>query len=296
ILRRTKAEVTPELPARTEISRVIELSAAERLLYAEARRAALLAISSGEGDARFILLAALTRLRRLACHPRLVDPTSTVPSSKLAALMEIVAELRETGHHALIFSQFTTHLALVREALDRDKISYEYLDGSTPVEERARRIAAFQRGSAELFLISLKAGGTGLNLTAADYVIHLDPWWNPAVEDQATDRAHRIGQTRPVTVIRLISRGTIEESVLSLHGEKRALSASLFDEEGGPSRLSVEDLASLIRAGAEQGAGVVEDEAGDALGEEEVMDEAVEAPVKAAKKGASGKARTRGRA
>ncbi len=293
VLRRTKAEVTPELPERTEIARVIDLSAAERKLYDEARRAALLAIASGEGDARFVMLAALTRLRRLACHPRLIDPTSTIASSKLAALMEIVAELRETDHRALVFSQFTTHLALVREALDREQISYTYLDGSTPVEERARRIAAFQKGTADLFLISLKAGGTGLNLTAADYVIHLDPWWNPAVEDQATDRAHRIGQTRPVTVIRLISRGTIEESVLSLHGEKRALSASLFDEEGGPSRLSVDDLASLIREGAELGGGgVVEDEAGDALGEE-VVEEAAEAPVKAAKKGASGKGKAR---
>jgi SNF2 family DNA or RNA helicase len=273
VLRRTKAEVTPELPERTEIARVIDLSAAERRLYDEARRAALAAISSGEGDARFILLAALTRLRRLACHPRLFDPSSLVPSSKLAALMEIVGELRETGHRALVFSQFTTHLALVREALDRKGISYAYLDGSTPVEQRAARIASFQAGEAELFLISLKAGGTGLNLTAADYVIHLDPWWNPAVEDQATDRAHRIGQTRPVTVIRLISRGTIEESVVALHGEKRALSASLFDEEGGPAQLSVDDLASLIREGVELGSGVGEDEAGDALGEEAVGDE-----------------------
>jgi superfamily II DNA or RNA helicase len=291
ILRRTKAEVTPELPERTEISRLVDPSAAERTLYQDARRAALAAISSGEGDARFILLAALTRLRRLACHPRLIDPDSKVASTKLAALLEIVDELRETGHRALIFSQFTTHLALVREALDRASITYAYLDGSTPVEERSKRIAAFQAGSADLFLISLKAGGTGLNLTAADYVIHLDPWWNPAVEDQATDRAHRIGQTRPVTVIRLISRGTIEESVLSLHGDKRALSASLFDEEGSPSRLSVEDLASLIREGTELAVG--EDEAGDALGEELMVDEGVEAPSKAPKKAAPGKGRAR---
>jgi superfamily II DNA or RNA helicase len=283
LLRRAKAEVAPELPERTEIARFVDLSAAERRLYDQARRDALAAIASGEGDARFILLAALTRLRRLACHPRLFDDSSTIPSSKLATLVEIIAELRETGHRALVFSQFTTHLALVREALDRDGVTYEYLDGSTPSEERTRRIAAFQSGSADLFLISLKAGGTGLNLTAADTVIHLDPWWNPAVEDQATDRAHRIGQTRAVTVIRLIVRGTIEETVLALHGEKRALSASVFDEEGGPARLSAEDLADLIRAGGEAaiaGAEAGDDEAaGEALGGEIVTDDAASAPA-----------------
>ena len=276
LLRRAKADVAPELPPRTEIARFVDLSPGERRLYDDARRGALAAIASGEGDARFILLAALTRLRRLACHPRLIDDASTVPSSKLATLLEIVAELRETGHRALVFSQFTTHLALVREALSREKITYEYLDGSTPSEERTRRIASFQAGSADLFLISLKAGGTGLNLTAADYVIHLDPWWNPAVEDQATDRAHRIGQANAVTVIRLIMRGTIEETVLAMHGEKRALSASIFDEQGGPSRLSPQDLADLIRAGSDEAAGgeSAEDEAGDALGGEVLAEEA----------------------
>ncbi len=276
LLRRAKADVAPELPPRTEIARFVDLSPGERRLYDDARRVALAAIASGEGDARFILLAALTRLRRLACHPRLLDDASTVPSSKLATLLEIVAELRETGHRALVFSQFTTHLALVREALSREKITYEYLDGSTPSEERTRRIASFQAGRADLFLISLKAGGTGLNLTAADYVIHLDPWWNPAVEDQATDRAHRIGQANAVTVIRLIMRGTIEETVLAMHGEKRALSASVFDEQGGPSRLSPQDLADLIRAGADEAAGgeSAEDEAGDTLGGEVLAEDA----------------------
>ena len=273
LLRRTKDEVAPELPARTEISRVVDLSAAERRLYTEARDAALAAIASGEGDARFILLAALTRLRRLACHPRLYDEGSPVPSSKLNAMLEIVRELREEGHRALVFSQFTSHLALVREALDAEGITYAYLDGSTPSEERTRRIAAFQAGHHDLFLISLKAGGTGLNLTAANYVIHMDPWWNPAVEDQATDRAHRIGQTKPVTVVRLIARGTIEETVVSIHGEKRALAAGVFDEEGGPARLSVEDLAGLIRSGAGASGEAFDDDAGDALGAEIVAEE-----------------------
>jgi superfamily II DNA or RNA helicase len=266
LLRRTKAEVAPELPPRTEIERFVDLSAAERWLYDEARREALEEIASGAGDARFAMLAALTRLRRLACHPRLLDDGSEIPSSKLRALLETVRELREEGHRALVFSQFTTHLALVREALDKEKITYEYLDGSTPSEERTRRIDAFQDGRSDLFLISLKAGGTGLNLTAADYVIHLDPWWNPAVEDQATDRAHRIGQTRAVTVIRLVTRGTIEEAVLALHGDKRALAASVFTESGGAARLSTEDLAALIRAGE----GEVPADEGDAAGDEEL--------------------------
>src|SRR5690606_7321216 len=126
----------------------------------------------------------------------------------------LLEELRSEGHRALVFSQFTSHLGLVREALDRAGFTTLYLDGSTPAGQRTKLIASFQDGTADAFLISLKAGGTGINLTAADYVIHLDPWWNPAVEDQATDRAHRIGQTRPVTVYRLISHGTIEEQIL----------------------------------------------------------------------------------
>ena len=281
LLRRTKAEVAPELPPRTEIERFVDLSAAERRLYDDARRAALETLALGAGDARFAIFAALTRLRRLACHPRLHDPGSPVPSSKLAALLETVRELREEGHRALVFSQFTSHLALVREALDREGITYAYLDGSTPSEERTRRIDAFQDGHADLFLISLKAGGTGLNLTAADYVIHLDPWWNPAVEDQATDRAHRIGQTKAVTVIRLVARGTIEEAVLALHKDKRALAASVFDEEGSPARLSAEELAGLIRAGA--GDAPSEDE-GDAAGDEVLPGGGEERAARGAKK------------
>jgi SNF2 family DNA or RNA helicase len=228
----------------------VELSSRERTLYEAARLAAVQAVASPDGeDARFLVLAWLTKLRRLACHPRLFDEASTVPSSKLAGLVELVDELREGGHKALVFSQFTSHLALVREALDARRVRYEYLDGSTPAAERPRRVEAFQSGDAPLFLISLKAGGTGLNLTAADYVIHLDPWWNPAVEDQATDRAHRIGQTRAVTVIRLVARGTIEEQVIALHADKRALAGAVFDEEhGAPSKLTTAELAALLRS------------------------------------------------
>src|SRR5262249_21612846 len=140
LLRRTKAEVAPELPPRTEIQKTVQPSKAERALYDAARIAALESLADGEGDGRFKVLAALTRLRRLACHPRLVDPESTVSSSKLAALLEVVEELREEGHRALVFSQFTSHLALVREALDARRITYEYLDGATPAEERAKRV------------------------------------------------------------------------------------------------------------------------------------------------------------
>jgi SNF2 family DNA or RNA helicase len=139
------------------------------------------------------------------------------------------------------------HLDLVRAALDAHGIRYEYLDGSTPAAERTRRVAAFQAGGAELFLISLRAGGTGLNLTAADYVVHLDPWWNPAVEDQASDRAHRIGQERPVTIYRLIMQDSIEERIVRLHRDKRDLASELLEGAETSARLSEEELLDLIR-------------------------------------------------
>jgi SNF2 family DNA or RNA helicase len=145
-----------------------------------------------------------------------------------------------------VFSQFTSHLALVREELDRANVTYLYLDGATPAKDRADLVRRFQAGEGDLFLISLKAGGTGINLTGADYVIHLDPWWNPAVEDQATDRAHRIGQDKPVTVYRLVARGTVEEKILALHGSKRALVASVLDGTGAAAKLSTRDLMELL--------------------------------------------------
>jgi len=147
----------------------------------------------------------------------------------------------------LIFSQFTQHLALIRKALDERQITYEYLDGSTPAAARQQRVDDFQNGTANAFLISLKAGGTGLNLTAADYVIHMDPWWNPAVEDQATDRAHRIGQDKPVMVYRIIARGTIEEEILSLHDSKRDLVAGVLEGTTAAATFTTQDLLSMIR-------------------------------------------------
>ncbi|MBI5549749.1 MAG: DEAD/DEAH box helicase [Deltaproteobacteria bacterium] len=251
ILRRTKSEVEADLPSRTEVRNLIKLSPAERRLYEDARVAALAKLEgfADPSEKRFQVLASLTHLRLLACHPRLDDGESNVASSKLERLLELVEELRANGHRALVFSQFTRHLALVREALEARSVSYLYLDGSVPQAERAKRVDAFQAGEADLFLISLKAGGTGLNLTAADYVLHLDPWWNPAVEDQATDRAHRIGQTRPVTVYRLISRGTIEEAIVALHEQKRELAEAILEGSGAAGRLSTEELVDLIRAG-----------------------------------------------
>jgi superfamily II DNA or RNA helicase len=252
ILRRTKGKVAPELPPRTELKRLVALSAAERALYEDARALAVAqlsgALDAGE-EQRFQALAAITRLRQIACHPRLADAGSTAPSSKLNAFLELVRELEDGGHRALVFSQFTSHLALVREALEQAKVAYLYLDGQTPEPERIRRVDAFQSGEAQLFLISLKAGGTGLNLTAADYVVHLDPWWNPAVEDQATDRAHRIGQDKPVTVYRLVAQGTIEEAILQLHEDKRDLVAGVLDGAAASAKLSTEELLALIRSG-----------------------------------------------
>jgi hypothetical protein len=249
LLRRKKADVLAELPARTEVTRTVERTPAEKKLYESARLLALAALTGKDEQARFRILAEITRLRRLACHPKLDDPSSEVPSSKLEAFLEIASELREAGHRALVFSQFTGHLGLVQEALRARDIPHLYLDGKTPVAERTKRVSAFQGGFGDLFLISLKAGGTGLNLTAADTVIHLDPWWNPAVEDQATDRAHRIGQRRPVTVVRLLAQGTIEEAVVALHAEKRQLAESILDGSGASGKLSIAELGALIREG-----------------------------------------------
>ncbi len=252
ILRRMKSQVATELPARTEVRQLVTLSTAERSLYDDARIATMARLAEEAANPqqkRFEVLAALTRLRQLACHPKLFDPESALASSKLARFLEIVDELKDNGHRALVFSQFTGHLALVREKLDERDVRYLYLDGQTPEAERIRSVDAFQAGEADIFLISLKAGGTGLNLTAADYVVHLDPWWNPAVEDQATDRAHRLGQTKPVTVYRLVAKGTIEEAILALHEEKRDLVAGVLDGAGMAAKLTNEELMALIRAG-----------------------------------------------
>jgi SNF2 family DNA or RNA helicase len=251
ILRRTKQEVLSELPPRTEVIRYTELSDEERLKYDATRLAALADLGNDEGpnpqQKRIRVLAWLTKLRQLACHPKLVDAQWQGDSAKLQMFLEIVDELREGDHRALVFSQFVQHLSLIRKSLDQRGISYQYLDGSTPIPDRQKAVDQFQEGSGDLFLISLKAGGTGLNLTAADYVLHLDPWWNPAVEDQATDRAHRIGQQRAVTVYRLVAKDTIEEQILALHEDKRTLISGVLEGSDRAGKLSNDELISLIR-------------------------------------------------
>lgn len=251
ILRRLKSEVLTELPPRTEITLELELGKAEAALYEAMRRQALERLesdeASGPGQKRIQLLAEIMRLRRACCHPKLVMPETDLGSAKLEAFGEILDELLENRHKALVFSQFVDHLSLIRAYLDGRGIQYQYLDGSTPEPKRKAAVAAFQAGEGDLFLISLRAGGAGLNLTAADYVIHMDPWWNPAVEDQASDRAHRIGQERPVTIYRLVTKGTIEEKIIALHGTKRDLADGLLEGTGDGGRLSYDEILGLIR-------------------------------------------------
>jgi SNF2 family DNA or RNA helicase len=193
-------------------------------------------------------LAEITKLRLASCNPSLVNPEFNPDSSKMAALLDIVEELKENGHKALIFSQFVKHLSLVKKAFDKNSIEYLYLDGSTTLKNRERLVKDFQTGNTEIFLISLKAGGLGLNLTAADYVIHLDPWWNPAVEDQASDRAHRIGQHRPVNVYRLVAENTIEEKIIQLHNSKRDMAELLLEGTDTTGKLSFKELIELIKS------------------------------------------------
>ena len=252
VLRRTKSEVLQELPPRTELNLLIDPDAHEAAHYEALRRQALAeagqALASGApGDGRMNILAQLTRLRRAACDPRLTTPDVHLPGAKVQAFAELAAELSENGHKALVFSQFVDFLTLLRAPLDAAGIPYQYLDGATPAAERTRRASAFQAGEGDLFLISLKAGGFGLNLTAADYVVITDPWWNPAAEDQAMGRAHRMGQQRPVTVYRLVGRGTIEERIVDLHHDKRALAEGVLSGEETTALPSTDDLIALMR-------------------------------------------------
>ena len=249
MLRRTKSMVLSELPPRTEVTIKVELPSDERAFYEALRQSALETLSGlkeEKGSQRIHILAEITKLRRALCHPSLVDPGSILPGAKLTAFLELSDELLRNRHKALVFSQFTGQLEQVAKALDGRGVSYQYLDGSTPPKEREKRVSDFQSGKGDLFLISLRAGGTGLNLTAADYVIHLDPWWNPAVEDQASDRAHRIGQQRPVTIYRLIATQSIEEKILELHKQKRDLASDLLEGSEMTGRLTNEDLIALI--------------------------------------------------
>ena len=250
ILRRTKTAVLDELPPKTEIVKKIQLSTEEMAFYEALRRQALENLSHVDESKHLQVLAEITKLRQASCNPLLIDPNIQIPSSKLTAFLDIADELIENNHRALVFSQFVTHLTIIRKALDKQGITYQYLDGSSSQIERQRSVNDFQNGKGELFLISLKAGGLGLNLTAADYVIHLDPWWNPAVEDQASDRSHRIGQQRPVTIYRLVAENTIEEKIIQLHHRKRDLAEQLLEGSDMAARLSVREIVELIKEGA----------------------------------------------
>ncbi|HEV7428150.1 MAG TPA: SNF2-related protein [Thermoanaerobaculia bacterium] len=251
LLRRTKEQVAPELPERIEQTLYCELEGTQKKQYEELRdhyRAALLGrIKQGGIDkARMHILEALLRLRQAACDPALIDGNTSAPSAKVELLMDEVRDVLASGHRALIFSQFTSFLAIVRNVLDRERIPYLYLDGKT--SNRQSLVEQFQDAAGPpLFLISLKAGGLGLNLTNADYIFLLDPWWNPAVEAQAIDRAHRIGRQKPVVAYRLIARDTVEEKILELQAKKRELAESIISEDNSVlRRLEVEDLEMLL--------------------------------------------------
>jgi len=252
--RRSKSEVLSDLPPRTEIVHEVLPGAKERALLealrqqAEASVAQSLTAATDGGQNRFQILAALTRLRRAACDPRLVAPELGLIGAKVLEFERLALELVAGRHKALVFSQFTDFLALLRERLDLAGLGYQYLDGGTPAVERNKRIAAFQAGAGDLFLISLKAGGFGLNLTTADYVIIADPWWNPASEEQASARAHRIGQQRPVTVYRLVTQGSIEEKIVRLHRSKRALAEGILSGEEAGAPADAAQLLELLRA------------------------------------------------
>jgi SNF2 family DNA or RNA helicase len=250
ILRRIKSQVLEELTSRTEFTLDVKMSPQQSHFYEAQRQNAIdqLENSKNRKGRHIQILTEIMKLRQACCNPRLLDNDTSIESSKLKVFASLVEELIGGNHKALVFSQFIGHLRIIREYLDEQGIYYQYLDGSTSSKKRKERVEAFQSGQGDLFLISLKAGGLGLNLTAADYVIHMDPWWNPAIEDQASDRAHRIGQTRPVTIYRLVCKGTIEEKIVNLHQEKRDLAGSLLEGTDISAKMSSEDLLDLIRS------------------------------------------------
>lgn len=246
LLRRTKAEVVEELPDKTEIIHLVEMSDDERMAYEALRLSAQEKVEE-EKKMGVNVLSMITRLREAACSVSLVSKDWAGGSSKIEAFKELVGQIVMGGNRVLVFSQFTGFLAQVREALNEMKdMRYLYLDGSTPTRQRAEMVKQFQHGNVPVFLISLKAGGLGLNLTGANYVIHLDPWWNPAIEQQATDRAYRIGQHQNVTVYHLVSDHTIEQKILRLHKTKRDMADALLEGTNLGRAMTLEDLKYLV--------------------------------------------------
>lgn len=247
VLRRMKRDVLPELPPRTDAVLHIELEEEERVVYDAVRAATRkeLAAKLAEGAGVLAALEALLRLRQAACHPALVPGQKAETSSKIERLVAALEEAAADGHKALVFSQWTSLLDLVEPHLEASGVRFTRLDGST--KDRGGVVATFQDPSGPpVLLASLKAGGTGLNLTAADHVFLLDPWWNPAAEDQAADRAHRLGQERPVVVYRMVARDTVEERILSLQERKRALADVALGEAGGAAAITREELLALL--------------------------------------------------
>ena len=248
LLRRLKGDVLRELPEKVEITLTADMTEEQRRVY----QASLLRLRPQVegmigGNNRIEMLAAITELRQICGHPSLVLPSYAASSGKLDMLLDVLPGSLEAGHRALVFSQFTRMLKILQRRLEAVGISCMYLDGETPPKRRVEMVQQFNAGEGQVFLISLKAGGSGLNLVGADTVIHFDPWWNPAAEDQATDRAHRIGQKHKVTVIRMITRGSIEEQVVKLGARKR----EMFDQmitagEAMPTQLTPEDIRALF--------------------------------------------------
>lgn len=250
LLRRLKQDVLKELPPKVERVRRVSLSESERKVYLATAAAARSELAGGD-QGKLAILAALTRLRQICCDPNLCFENYEGETRKLEACLELCQGMTENGHQILLFSQFPTMLARIRQRLDRMGISSFTLQGSTPKEQRAQLVKDFNQGGAQVFLISLKAGGTGLNLTAADVVIHYDPWWNQAAQNQATDRAHRIGQQSSVQVYKLIAKDTIEEKILELQSRKAALMDAISGEnEESILSMSKEDLLALLEIGA----------------------------------------------
>ncbi|MDX2013780.1 MAG: DEAD/DEAH box helicase [Myxococcaceae bacterium] len=255
ILRRLKTEVAKDLPPKTEVVTWVDMDAGQQALYREVLQETKRKVydqieKQGFNKSRISILSALMRLRQVCCDPRLLKmpPGTQLPASaKLERFGELVDELVREGHRALVFSQFTEMLELLKEQADDKKLGYLYLDGRT--KDRMAKVDQFNAPEGPpVFFISLKAGGTGLNLTAADYVIHYDPWWNPAVEDQATDRTHRIGQTRSVFSYKLITRGTVEEKILALQQRKRELAAGVLGTDADVGKaLTEKDVEDLFR-------------------------------------------------
>jgi SNF2 family DNA or RNA helicase len=248
MLRRTKEKVLDELPEKTEIYQTVDLSPEEMAVYEIIRENAQQMLEAENSEKVSInALAEITRLRQASCAAQLVEKNWKGKCSKIEALIEALEPIIESGDAALVFSQFTSFLAIVQKELDKAGIPYLYIDGTVSVKERQKLVEKFQNGECPVFIISLKAGGLGLNLTRANYVFHLDPWWNPAIEQQATDRAHRMGQHNAVTVYHFLSSGTIEEKIKRLHEQKRDLAENILEGTDMSGKITGKELLEMIK-------------------------------------------------